>query len=133
MPCHSSPLFKLAGLVQFGTIYLPGLIPNESNLGRWFGAIAFALSQFAPSLYRRSNQLTIKNDRSLMAWLFILIADVFEMVWPFALKWSVQFSRWSPLAVAIVTSIPMMFLLAESVKRLPAATVYAAFVGIGVA
>ena len=69
----------------------------------------------------------------LMAWLFILIADVFEVAWPFALKWSVKFSRWSPLIVAIVTSVPVMFLLAESVKRLPAATVYAAFVGIGVA
>jgi multidrug transporter EmrE-like cation transporter len=37
------------------------------------------------------------------------------------------------IAVAIVTSIPVMFLLVESVKRLPAATVYAAFVEIGVA
>jgi quaternary ammonium compound-resistance protein SugE len=60
-----------------------------------------------------------------MAWLFILMADVFEVAWPFALKWSVKFSRWSPLIVAIVTSIPVMFLLAEAVKRLPAATVYA--------
>ena len=70
---------------------------------------------------------------SLMTWLFILVADVFEVAWPFALNWSVKFSRWSPLFVAIVTSIPVMFLLAESVKQLPVATVYAAFVGIGVA
>jgi len=68
-----------------------------------------------------------------MAWLFILIADVFEVTWPFALKWSVKFSGWSPLIVAIATSIPVMFLLAESVKRLPAATVYTTFVGIAAA
>jgi quaternary ammonium compound-resistance protein SugE len=49
------------------------------------------------------------------------------------LNWSVNFSGWSPLIVAIVTSIPAMFLLAESVKQLPAATVYEAFVGIGFA
>ena len=61
-----------------------------------------------------------------------LLADVFEVAWPFVLKWSVAFSRWSPLIVAVV-SIPIMFLLAESLKRLPAATVYAAFVGIGTA
>jgi multidrug transporter EmrE-like cation transporter len=58
-----------------------------------------------------------------MAWLFILMTDVFEVVWPFALKWSVKFSGWSPLIVAMVTSIPVMFLLAEAVKQLPAATV----------
>jgi quaternary ammonium compound-resistance protein SugE len=67
-----------------------------------------------------------------MAWLCILLADVFEVAWPFMLKWSVAFSRWSPL-IGVVLSIPIMFLLAESVKELPAATVYAAFVGIGTA
>ena len=51
-----------------------------------------------------------------MAWLFILIADVFEVAWPFALKWSVKFSSWSPLIVAMVSSIPVMFLLAEAVN-----------------
>lgn len=67
-----------------------------------------------------------------MAWLYILLADVFEVAWPFVLKRSVAFSRWSPL-IGVVLSIPIMFLLAESVKELPAATVYAAFVGIGTA
>ena len=66
-----------------------------------------------------------------MAWLYIVPADVFEIAWPFVLKWS-AFSRWSPL-VGVILSIPIMFLLAESVKRLPAATVYAAFVGVGTA
>lgn len=64
-----------------------------------------------------------------MAWLYILLADVFEVAWPLILKWSVAFSRWSPL-IGVVLSIPIMFLLAESIKELPAATVYAAFVGI---
>jgi len=35
--------------------------------------------------------------------------------------------------MAIATSISVIFILATFVKRLPAATVYAAFVGIGIA
>jgi len=65
-----------------------------------------------------------------MAWLFILLADVFEVAWPFMLKWSVAFSKWSPALVAVFF-MPAVFLLGEAVKRLPAATVYATFVGVG--
>jgi quaternary ammonium compound-resistance protein SugE len=68
-----------------------------------------------------------------MAWLFILFADLFEIAWPFVLKWSTPLSRWAPLFVAIIFAIPVNFLLAEAIKRLPAATVYATFVGIGTA
>jgi quaternary ammonium compound-resistance protein SugE len=68
-----------------------------------------------------------------MAWFFIICADVFEVAWPFLLKWSAPLSRWAPLYVVIICAIPANFLLAEAVKRLPAATVYATFVGIGTA
>jgi quaternary ammonium compound-resistance protein SugE len=68
-----------------------------------------------------------------MAWLFILSADLFEIAWPFVLKWAAPLSRWAPLLVVLVFAIPANFLLAEAVKRLPAATVYASFVGIGTA
>ena len=67
-----------------------------------------------------------------MPWLFILFADVFEMSWPFLLKSAREYSRWSPLWVAQV-GVPIMFLLDESVKQLPAATVYATFAGIAMA
>jgi quaternary ammonium compound-resistance protein SugE len=66
-----------------------------------------------------------------MAWLYILFADVFEVAWPFILKWTAPLSRWAPLFVVIICAIPANYLLAEAVKRLPAATVYATFVGIG--
>lgn len=68
-----------------------------------------------------------------MAWLFVLTADVFEIAWPFALKWAAPLSRWAPVFVVLVFAIPANFLLAEAVKRLPAATVYATFVGVGTA
>jgi quaternary ammonium compound-resistance protein SugE len=68
-----------------------------------------------------------------MAWFFILFADAFEIAWLFVLKWLAPLSRWAPLLVAIVFAIPANFLLAEAVKRLPAATVYATFAGVATA
>jgi len=44
-----------------------------------------------------------------MEWLFILLADVFEVAWPFVLKWSAPLSRWSPLLVVLL-AIPAAFL-----------------------
>jgi len=68
-----------------------------------------------------------------MAWIYVLIADIFEVAWPFVLKWSAPLSRWAPLLVVVICAVPANYLLAEAVKRLPAATVYATFVGIGTA
>ena len=68
-----------------------------------------------------------------MAWIYVLLADLFEVAWPFVLKWSAPLSRWAPLLVVIICAVPANYLLAEAVKRLPAATVYATFVGIGTA
>ncbi len=67
-----------------------------------------------------------------MPWLFIMFADVFEISWPFLLKTAREYSRWSPIWVAQV-GIPIMFILDEAIKRLPAATVYATFAGIATA
>jgi len=66
-----------------------------------------------------------------MAWFYIIFADLFEIAWSFVLKRSAPISRWAPLFVGIICSVPVNYLLAEAVKHLPAATVYATFVGIG--
>jgi len=68
-----------------------------------------------------------------MAWFYVLLADLFEIAWPFVLKWSAPLSKWAPLFVVMICAIPANYLLAEAVKHLPAATVYATFVGIGTA
>src|SRR5215471_12921577 len=62
-----------------------------------------------------------------MAWFYIIFADLFEVAWPFVLKWSAPISSWAPLFVGVICSVPINYLLAEAVKRLPAATVYATF------
>jgi quaternary ammonium compound-resistance protein SugE len=66
-----------------------------------------------------------------MAWVYILLADIFEVAWPFVLKRSVGLPRWTTASLAVVFALPIFLLLGESVKRLPASTVYANFVGIG--
>jgi quaternary ammonium compound-resistance protein SugE len=74
-----------------------------------------------------------KDGLGKMAWFYIFFADIFEIAWPFVLKWSAPLSRWAPLFVGMICSVPINYLLAEAVKSLPAATVYATFVGIGTA
>src|SRR5215467_15194567 len=68
-----------------------------------------------------------------MAWFYVVLADLFEIAWPFVLKWSAPLSKWAPLFVVMICALPANYLLAEAVKHLPAATVYATFVGIGTA
>lgn len=67
----------------------------------------------------------------LMAWIYILLADIFEVAWPFVLKRSVDLPKWITALSAVVFALPIFLLLSESVKHLPASTVYASFVGIG--
>ena len=66
-----------------------------------------------------------------MAWVYILLADVFEVAWPFVLKRSVGLPKWTTALSAVAFALPIFLLLGEAVKRLPASTVYASFVGIG--
>ena len=61
------------------------------------------------------------------------IRERLQSTWLFVLKWSVLLSGWAPLFVVIICSVPINFILAEAVKKLPAATVYAALTGIGTA
>jgi quaternary ammonium compound-resistance protein SugE len=69
----------------------------------------------------------------MSAWIYILLADIFEVIWPFLLKMFGSQSWFVPLVVGVGVSIPIMYLLNGATALLPASTVYAAFVGIGVA
>ena len=59
-----------------------------------------------------------------MAWFYVILADLFEIAWPFVLKWAAPLSRLAPLLVVLICAVPANYLLAEAVKHLPAATVY---------
>jgi quaternary ammonium compound-resistance protein SugE len=67
-----------------------------------------------------------------MSWLYIVIAGLFESIWPFFLKYGGRFVPW-PWLFGALFSVPILYLLTKAMVSLPAGTVYAAFVGIGVA
>jgi quaternary ammonium compound-resistance protein SugE len=66
-----------------------------------------------------------------MAWLYLVIAGVFEVVWAISLKFSNGFTRLIPSSVTIVGMIVSFYFLAVATKTLPIGTAYAAWTGIG--
>ncbi len=67
-----------------------------------------------------------------MAWWYLFVAGLLEIVWAAALKHTDGFTRPWPSALAISTAAASFFLLALALKTLPVGTGYAVWVGIGV-
>src|SRR3546814_20395011 len=68
-----------------------------------------------------------------MAWIYLTIAGIFEVVWAFSMKQSDGFTRPGPTAITIVAMIVSFALLALSMKSLPLGTAYTIWTGIGAA
>jgi quaternary ammonium compound-resistance protein SugE len=66
-----------------------------------------------------------------MAWVYLAVAGVFEIVWAIALKYADGFTRLWPSAIAIVGMILSVVLLELSLRTLPVGTAYAVWTGIG--
>ncbi|HHK8038121.1 TPA: multidrug efflux SMR transporter [Serratia marcescens] len=66
-----------------------------------------------------------------MAWLYLLLAGVFEVVWATAMKESNGFTRLYPSLVTLFFMLLSFGLLAASMKTLPLGTSYTIWVGIG--
>ena len=67
-----------------------------------------------------------------MAWIYLLIAGVFEVVWAMGLKYSQGFTKLIPSAITIIGMFISFYFLAIAVKSLPIGTAYAIWTGIGV-
>lgn len=66
-----------------------------------------------------------------MAWVYLLIAGLFEMVWAIGLKYSEGFTRlWPTVGVFVAMTISVYF-LSLAAKALPIGTAYAVWTGIG--
>lgn len=68
-----------------------------------------------------------------MAWLFLVIAGLTEIVWAIGLKEANGFTELMPSIVTIVFLIISFFLFARAMKTIPIGTAYAIFTGIGAA
>jgi len=66
-----------------------------------------------------------------MAWIFLLLAGLFEVVWAFLMKASDGFSKPWPTIGTIAFMIVSFGLLSMAMKTLPLGTAYAIWTGIG--
>ena len=66
-----------------------------------------------------------------MAWIYLVIAGVLEVVWAYAMKQSDGFTRPTATAVTILTMIASFALLSLAMRTLPLGTAYPVWTGIG--
>ncbi|WP_134705071.1 multidrug efflux SMR transporter [Ammoniphilus sp. YIM 78166] len=68
-----------------------------------------------------------------MAWFYIGLAGILEVVWALGLKFSNGFSLLIPSIITLVAIVSSFFLFSKSLKDIPVGTAYAIFTGIGAA
>jgi len=70
-----------------------------------------------------------------MAWIYLLLAAVCEMVWPLGFKYSDGFSRWDRnwpvIGGTFLVMLASFGFMALASKQLPVGTVYAVWTGLG--
>jgi len=67
-----------------------------------------------------------------MAWLYLFLAGLLEIVWAVGLKYTEGFTRFWPSVWTVFGMIASFWLLAAAAKTLPLGTAYAVWTGIGV-
>lgn len=65
-----------------------------------------------------------------MAWIYVLLAGVVEILWVLGLKHSETLLQWTGTTIAIIASF---YLIIKASEQLPVGTVYAVFTGMGTA
>jgi quaternary ammonium compound-resistance protein SugE len=66
-----------------------------------------------------------------MAWVYLVIAGIFEVVWAIALKYTMGFTRMVPSIITFFGAIASFYFLSMATKTLPIGTAYAVWTGIG--
>ena len=66
-----------------------------------------------------------------MAWIILIFAGVFEIVWAYTMKLSEGFSKFTPSVITLFFMILSFGLLAYAMKSLPLGTAYTIWTGIG--
>ena len=66
-----------------------------------------------------------------MAWIYLVVAGVLEIVWALAMKQSHGFTKLVPSIVTIIGMIASFWLLALAMRTLPLGTAYTIWTGIG--
>jgi quaternary ammonium compound-resistance protein SugE len=66
-----------------------------------------------------------------MAWTYLLLAGLCEIVWAIGLKYSHGFTRLWPSVITILIMLLSFVLLSQAMRTLPLGTAYAIWTGIG--
>lgn len=66
-----------------------------------------------------------------MAWFYLFIAGLFEVVWAIGLKYTEGFTKLWPSVMTATAMIISFYFLSQSLKTLPVGTGYAVWTGIG--
>ncbi|MGZ2370788.1 quaternary ammonium compound efflux SMR transporter SugE [Ancylomarina sp. YFZ004] len=66
-----------------------------------------------------------------IAWVYLLIAGLFEAAWAIGLKYTQGFSRLWPSVFTIIAMGISLYFLGLALKNLPVGTAYAVWTGIG--
>jgi quaternary ammonium compound-resistance protein SugE len=68
-----------------------------------------------------------------MAWIYLFIAGIFEIVWAIGLKYTNGFTKFWPSVVTAAGMIISFYFLSQATKVLPIGTAYTIWTGIGAA
>ncbi|MFW1755065.1 quaternary ammonium compound efflux SMR transporter SugE [Acinetobacter wanghuae] len=66
-----------------------------------------------------------------MAWITLILAGLFEIIWAYSMKMSEGFSKLTPSIITIIFMILSFGLLAYAMRTLPLGTAYTIWTGIG--
>lgn len=66
-----------------------------------------------------------------MAWITLILAGLFEIVWAYSMKMSEGFSKLTPTIITLIFMILSFGLLAYAMRTLPLGTAYTIWTGIG--
>lgn len=66
-----------------------------------------------------------------MAWIYLVLAGILEVVWAYYMKKSEGFSLLVPTVIMFVTMLGSFLLLSVAMRSLPLGTAYAIWTGIG--
>lgn len=66
-----------------------------------------------------------------MAWIYLLVAGLFEVVWAIGLKYTEGWTRLWPSMGTLAAMVVSFWCLSQSLKSIPIGTGYAIWTGIG--
>jgi quaternary ammonium compound-resistance protein SugE len=66
-----------------------------------------------------------------MAWIYLILAGILEVIWAYAMKLSGGFTRLTPTLVMIAAMLGSFALLTLAMRTLPLGTSYMVWTGIG--